>query len=130
MPGFGYRHAKGARVRRAFAAVLGVWFLLVMIEPEAVHSCAVHTPAAAASHGDHHSAAGHENDGDEKGAQCSCPGDCAAGAHQVLPGHREGVGATIISRASAQYARDGSCEPTHAEFLLPFAIGPPASLPV
>jgi len=66
-----------ARFKRPLAALLSLWFLVVMIEPEAVHSCRVHGSASSpgAAHAGHHMAgAPHHESQKSAAAVCTCPG--------------------------------------------------------
>ena len=122
-------------LRRSFAAILSVWFLLVLVEPQAVHSCPVHDGSAHGSHAaqpaqDHASHASHSGGQDSsapvEATHCSCPGDCAASS----------LGYAIVSAASAVEIDAASWnEPalrpavarvaSRAPVLLPVATGPP-----
>jgi hypothetical protein len=118
------------QVKRVFAALFSFWFLLVVIEPEAVHSCPVHTPAAASSQSAHsHHIHGAENGGTEKQshASCSCPGDCAASAYGAIPADSPSLAAAIVVAGNRIPRAQRSSFPARADLLLPFAIGPPAS---
>ena len=120
------RHA----LRRPLAAFLGLWFLLVMIEPESVHSCPVHSAASSAhaAHSSHHAASQDHHSKDASGAQCSCPGDCAASSANALPS----AGPILARLATVEFSdrapRAVSYAPRAPEFFLPFAIGPPATV--
>lgn len=122
-------------LKRPLAAFLGLWFLLVMIEPESVHSCPVHSAAMGAGHSahsghsGHHGAtqAGHQSH-DKSKAFCSCPGDCTSSVFKALPSAaQELADAAIIVAASRNPIAD-SIQLTRTAFLQPFAIGPPAAL--
>ena len=119
-------------VKRPLAAFLGIWFLLVMIEPESVHSCPVHSEKVGASHSGHagHHAAAQSNhqSHNDSAAQCSCPGDCTNTTVKALPSvAQEIVASTILVATSGNRFTESIHLPT-SDFLLPFAIGPPASI--
>jgi len=120
------RHAK-----RPFAAFLGIWFLLVMIEPEAIHSCPVHSAGVSSGHSSHsaHNAAamGHHQSSHNSHAICSCPGDCTAGAANALPSRAASLAESQTIVASVALPRVESAARSAPDFLLPFAIGPPAA---
>jgi hypothetical protein len=118
-------------MKRPLAAFLGIWFLLVMIEPDSIHSCPVHSAAAAghSAHAGHHAAApGHHKSSNTSAALCSCPGDCASSAFSALP---SGSSALVEQRIVA--VADGALlerrfRLEQPDFFLPFAIGPPAPM--
>jgi hypothetical protein len=116
-------------VKRVFAALFSFWFLLVVIEPEAVHSCPVHTLAAAASESAHTHHTHGANSGTEKSSHgsCSCPGDCAASAFSAIPASTPALAASIHFQGSEIPRVSGGHVPARVGLLLPFAIGPPAS---
>jgi hypothetical protein len=119
-------------VKRPLAAFLGLWFLLVMIEPESIHSCPVHSASvggAHAGHAGHHGArAGDHKSHDKSKAVCSCPGDCTASAFNALPSVKAEIAFASAIDAASQQPLAESVQLTHADFLLPFAIGPPAGI--
>jgi len=119
------------RIKRSFAAFLSIWFLLVMVEPEAVHSCPVHSGVASgaqAGHAGHHMAAGEDHHSPGKShSQCSCPGDCAGTTAFILPSSPARIGDASVRVADAATFVLRSHRQSRVEFLLPFAIGPPAS---
>jgi hypothetical protein len=117
-------------LKRGFATLMGLWFLLVVIEPEAVHSCPVHTAASASQSAHGHHVHGTDNEGAQKKsshAVCSCPGDCAASEFGALPSRPPNVEPLIISSVKAPLPAADSLAVERADLLLPFAIGPPAS---
>ena len=118
-------------VTRTFAAFIASWFLLVMIEPEAIHTCPVHAAASTghAGHGSSH-ADGTQMPTAPAGAHCSCPGDCAASAlSNPIPS------APVWHVALIETPQRTAMTPTplrpvqRVEFLIPFANGPP-SVPI
>ena len=119
-------------LKRPLAAFVGMWFLLVMIEPESVHSCPVHSAkigAGQSGHAQHHGATqSHHHSSDKSGATCSCPGDCTGSAFKALPSAASEIGtaATVITASHNPLA--DSFYPPRFDFLLPFAIGPPAAI--
>ena len=119
-------------VKRPLAAFLGMWFLLVMIEPESVHSCPVHSAALSAGHsahaGHHAATQSHHQSHDKSKAACSCPGDCTASSIKALPSTAEHLADASIQTAASAHAFAESIRVTHPDFFLPFAIGPPADL--
>lgn len=116
-------------LKRPLAAFVGMWFLLVMIEPESVHSCPVHSAkigVGQSGHAHHGATQSHHHSNDKSGAICSCPGDCAGGGFKVLPSIAAELStATTVVRSSPNPFA-GSSFLTRFDFLLPFAIGPPA----
>jgi hypothetical protein len=71
-------------------------------------------------------AAPHES-GTDSGAICSCPGDCAVPSIGALPSTTIGVEATIVFHDARAIHAHSSVPLDRTEFLLPFAIGPPAT---
>ncbi|HKY96576.1 MAG TPA: hypothetical protein VJL35_01860 [Gemmatimonadaceae bacterium] len=116
-------------VKRVFAALFSFWFLLVVIEPEAVHSCPVHTAAAASesAHSHHMHGASKGDTGKSSHATCSCPGDCAASAFGAIPVDAPVLTASINAASSETFRVSNGRVPDRVDLLLPFAIGPPAS---
>jgi hypothetical protein len=118
-------------LKRPLAAFLAIWFLLVMIEPESVHSCPVHSAAASShsGHAGHHGiATGHHSSKDKSSAICSCPGDCTATGFSALPSDAHRLAQVVTERAPSRVHPGVSAELEQPDFLLPFAIGPPAIL--
>ena len=119
-----------SRLKRLTAAFVSLWFLIVMIEPQAVHACPVHTPTPAASldHSGHHmSGAGKQESSNSSHAICSCPGDCAASSMGALPASVARVEAVVVFQVESAPARASAILLERSDLLLPFAIGPPAS---
>ena len=117
-------------VKRVFAALFSFWFLLVVIEPEAVHSCPVHTPVSAAeqpAHSHHAHGANNGDTGKSSHASCSCPGDCAASAFGALPANAPALAASINTVRDDIPRISSSRVFGRVDLLLPFSIGPPAS---
>lgn len=123
-------------VERALAAVMAVWFVLVTIEPAALHSCpmhgghtAAHAAATAAAHvGDHH--AGHAGTPEAPTAaqHCTCLGDCAGAALAVLPARAHTPWPAAVAAVSSLPPLEAGFTPPAASFARPFANGPPAIL--
>ena len=118
-----------ARLKRPLAALVSIWFLVVMIEPEAVHSCRVHGSASSpgAAHAGHHMAgAGQHESQKTSAAVCTCPGDCAASSFSTIPRSLPHIEATVAFRTEPRIALEGRAHFERADLVLPFAIGPPA----
>ena len=117
------------RLKRPIAAFVSLWFLLVMIEPEAVHSCPVHTaasPSASAGHSGHHAADAGQSETDKPShAICSCPGDCNAPAPRALPQAIARLDAIVVLRSERALRTEDGKTLDRFYRLLPFAIGPP-----
>ena len=117
-------------MKRPFAAFLSLWFLLAMVEPEAVHSCPVHSGVAAgahAGHSGHHMSAGNGHKShDDSRAACTCPGDCAGTTAFVLPTAPARISDAVVRATRESAFSLHSRLSSRVEFLLPFAIGPPA----
>jgi hypothetical protein len=125
-------------VKRSFAAFLGIWFLLVMIGPEAVHSCPVHSSVSGGHAGhsskaptEHHMGSAHSADDapapKTSSAACSCPGDCAVTSLAALKAPTTTVPAPPAVLRVRTFADDHSAVAPHPDLVLPFAIGPPAN---
>ena len=123
-------------LRRPLAALIAVWFVLVMVEPAALHSCPVHGGHAAAegaggSSGGHGAGSLHANHGSSAPAPghhaaCTCPGDCtAAGVGVAVPSAMPGVVAAPVLQAPARVRITVVRATAPADFVLPFANGPP-----
>jgi hypothetical protein len=117
-------------IKRSFTALLSLWFLIAMVEPEAVHSCPVHSGVAAgahAGHSGHHMAAGEGHGShDQSRAVCTCPGDCAGTTAYALPTTPARISDAAVCAESQSVFSLHSRLASRVEFLLPFAIGPPA----
>jgi hypothetical protein len=140
-------------LRRPFAALLAVWFALVMVEPAALHSCPVHAGHAAAGHGPAagepapsvgmaggaHSAhmsgasvteSGRADDAGAPGsphhADCTCPGACTASSGAIaLPAAVLVRPLTITIVGVSPIPTTVAPASARAPFILPFANGPP-----
>jgi hypothetical protein len=119
-------------MHRLAAAVFSIWFVLVMVEPAALHSCPVHgdhgsesvAPAVeSGAHAGHDAPARSEHDH----AGCTCPGTCAgAGSASAVP-----AAVIVIAPPPAARTTIGTHAallraPARPPFVLPFANGPPA----
>jgi len=129
-------------LRRPFAALIAVWFALIMVEPAALHSCPVHAAHASpsvsladehaghggamASHGnaaDASQSTGHHDDH----AACTCPGRCTASTVGVaLPGAVVGSTVALTIATIDEPVATATFTPVRAPFVLPFPNGPPA----
>ena len=123
-------------LNRSLSAFLAIWFLLVMLGPEAVHSCPVHSSVSGAhsGHGSgvsaEHNMAAHNVEHIpapetlDKG--CNCPGDCAATSLAALkaPTTTVPVPPAVLRVRTTAYVKSAAAP--HPDFVLPFAIGPPA----
>ena len=126
-------------VERALAAVMAVWFVLVTIEPAALHSCPMHgghtaahaaaTAPAAAHAPDHHAGHAVTPEAPPAAAQhCTCLGDCAGGALAVLPSRAHTPWPAAVAAVSSLPPLEAGFTPPAAPFALPFGNGPPAIL--
>jgi hypothetical protein len=132
-------------VRRAGAALLALFFLLAVGEPLALHACPMHDGVAVASStsaggahadmpADAHAAhaadtaaavpAGHPS-GDDEGHQCSCLGHCAAASGAALAAAQAVRWPVLVARRAEPPAREYRIALPSADYLLPFANGPP-----
>ena len=125
---------------RFLAAIVAAWLAIVLAEPAALHTCAAHGSAASASTtGEHGAHAGHGGHAHEAGAptgsdapeshQCSCVGHCASGSVAALAPADPAIGATILLASTGGSIRDPRFTPVAADFVLPFANGPPLRRP-
>ena|SRR5687768_12251281 len=132
-----------SRIERAFAALMLLWLTVFTVEPDALHSCPLHSrsPAAerdveATSHGAH-GAAPRAQPGDAQNGQssdqhqCVCIGQCRAGVPLIaLPSATQIVPAVGDWLVRVELERDPSAIVAVAPFFLPFANGPPVGLRV
>jgi hypothetical protein len=110
---------------RAFAALLLVWFAIVLAEPAALHACPMHdAPPQASDAGHSHSHQAPAPRDQHRG--CTCIGDCSAG------GSVAGVPPRSVHLADAPVRCHPAALPpaispaiTAPAFLLPYANGPP-----
>jgi hypothetical protein len=132
--------------RRPLALILGVWFAMSMAEPAALHSCPTHgrhaaatpetagaerapgVPAAYGAAGHHETASTPADVPSGAGHQCTCLGDCSTGAGQasLLPATHPARWAPAVVVREAPAPRALSVALQAADFVLPFANGPPA----
>ena len=114
-----------SRVERVLAVLLAVWFVLVTIEPAALHTCAVHGGAhATAAAAEHHG--GHDTAGDPASANhCSCLGDCAAAVTSALPARALTPWPASVAAVSSLPPLAALFVPPAIHFARPFANGPP-----
>ena len=124
------------RAFRALAGLMSVWVGICLAEPMQLHLCVMHggltiesgphssahSAHSAAAHAAHHPTKGHD-----KSAQCSCLGDCTAGnSPAFLPSTYFGVDLPASDR-SVVTSLTKSAEFATADFVLPFANGPPGT---
>jgi hypothetical protein len=139
---------------RCFAALLGLWFTVLMVEPVALHACPMHSgghgahevsasaeaPLAHAEH--HHDAIAHGEHGapeslppvadvpvpDDPTAGCLCLGTCAGATPTVLASTTE-LRVAELSAAPRRVPPMPAYAPvSRGGLVLPFANGPPTAL--
>ena len=129
-------------LRRMMVAFLACWFVVSISEPAVLHSCPMHdgtsVTASGNSHGEHQmshmpaGAAGENASGTQQTLpehtaphSCTCMGDCSASA-TVAPTSvaRMTWLAGIIDIATELWVAHPAA-PVDADFVLPFANGPP-----
>lgn len=131
-------------LRRIMVSLLACWFVVSISEPAMLHSCPMHDGTAASSegsaHGEHHmshmpaaptgenavaSATDHAPPEPTAPHACTCMGDCSASV-TVAPTSiaRMGWLAGIIDIAT-NVSVAHQVVPVDADFVLPFANGPP-----
>jgi hypothetical protein len=128
-----------APLHRAAALLLALWFAAIVGDPALLHQCPMHggTPgshaagaggAHGASHGAHAADAGAPADeAPPAGHQCSCLGDCSGPTVVALSASTPMAwlaGVVDIEPSLDAPARD---LPVAADYLTPFANGPPAA---
>jgi hypothetical protein len=126
-------------VFRFVSALVAVWLAIVLAEPAALHVCAAHDGAPAASaaidagqHAGHHVHGAAANAGGEHGDVpathgCSCLGHCAGSASPVILATTLD-GALVVLGSSDRTTAELGFTPLAPAFLLPFANGPPLSV--
>ncbi|MFL5575508.1 MAG: hypothetical protein ACJ79S_06020 [Gemmatimonadaceae bacterium] len=133
---------------RAVAALVAIWFAIMMAEPAALHSCPMHgglAVTAAAAGGHHHGgsvpaalAAPSEHaaqpqhgapapvDHGAGGHQCTCLGQCAMGVGAAAPAAVVALAPVVETHATRDAGLpDFEYVPVAAAHVLPFANGPP-----
>src|SRR6185503_9075973 len=112
---------------RAFAALLAVWFPLVLGEPSLLQPCPTHGAAAAhAGHGAPATTHGHNQAPTNKHHDCTCIGCCTAGsAAAVAPAATEFVVAISLTGEPDIAPAAAAARPTPPEFARPYTTGPP-----
>lgn len=127
-------------LKRAFAALLLLWFAVSTGEPAALHSCPVHDPRASAQArgtalgldaqpggalGHSHSHQVPQRDSEQRG--CTCIGECSAGSSVTwLPGARVVLAVADVRQIRMELPPAESPAITAPAFLLPYANGPPS----
>lgn len=124
---------------------LGVtaWLLVFRLEPQALHACAMHSGAHTSAAGGHaaHQMAGHdmtaghamapatdESSAPTGPAQCTCPGGCTMTSPVAPPNPAETATAVAPISVRVEAPRERTAlSARDAEFVLPFANGPPAT---
>ncbi len=122
--------------RPMLAAVMAVWFLVLTMEPRALHVCPMHGAANAGSEsghaggstGHHHAATlPRDQSPDDEASYCTCLGVC----NGVSPVAVVPAAAAPSATVRVTNARPG--RPQHeymagwVDFVLPFATAPPTS---
>jgi len=139
---------------RCFAALLGLWFTVLMVEPVALHACPMHdgghgahggsataeAPLAEAGH--HHDALSHREHGapeshqvvadtpvpDEQSAGCLCLGTCSGATPTVLASTTELRVAELAAEPRRVPPLPAYAPVSRGGLVLPFANGPPTAL--
>jgi hypothetical protein len=139
------------RSRSSLSRFVGIafalWFAVFQTEPAVVHACAMHgdasghgahgqisvaSAAAADSHIGHGTSAADAAKTipahDEPDATCTCPGGCATASTVLVPPTSEAVIAeAAIHDAATLRHRSETVRATGADFVRPFANGPPTA---
>ena len=135
--------ARRSRWNRTFAAVFAPWFAVVMAEPAALHTCAMHSGhgvptsagVAVSGHAAHSLLMEHSTTeaGDDApsvphdaGKQCTCLGGCCAAAPVATPAATELSWAPAEIRQQRQELPECGVRATATDHALPFANGPPS----
>ena len=113
---------------------MSVWLGFCLAEPMQLHLCVMHGGLAiqSAAHTSSHSHgamshdAGHSTKDHQQSQQCSCLGDCTTGTAPALLAPRFNVALPSIDRDAA-LACAASTPVVAADFVLPFANGPPGT---
>src|SRR3954467_5510981 len=115
---------------RLFAALFGLWFTVLTVDPTRVYSCPMHDGVAAPSehsgHAGHASHAQHESSGHDHGAPrgghaCTCLGACASAAAPSAPATP--TFAVVVVRVSEPGLREITRAVVSVPFATPFANG-------
>ena len=115
------------RLKRAFAALVLLWFVVATTQADTLHRCSLHGTSPATN--EHAGAAGHSHHAQapaDDEATCSCVGDCSAGGFSVAlarPEHR--LVSVALQDGEPQRLDTDAPKLTAAAFLLPYANGPP-----
>src|SRR4051812_44362945 len=115
--------------RRFFAALFGLWFTVLTVEPARVYSCPMHDGVAARSahsgHAGHHTggSSGHDHGAPQSGHACTCLGACASAAAPSAPATP--TFAVVVVRVSDSGLREITRAVVSVAFATPFANGPP-----
>jgi hypothetical protein len=129
-------------VSRTVAAVYALWFAVVLVEPAALHTCAMHgslhaamhgtMPVSGHTHGPHDMSSAHQHAADssqqnERKTPCTCIGACCAAVAAVIPPLTGVViASTRLMPAHSLPSSTSDYRPLAVEYARPPTIGPPA----
>ena len=115
------------RLKRAFAALVLLWFVVATTQADTLHRCSVHGASVATT--EHGGGAGHSHHAEapaDDEATCSCVGDCSAGGFSVAISGAEQRLVTVTLHDTGGSRIDTDAPKIAAPaFFLPYANGPP-----
>ena len=128
------RRVTHSRAFRTLAAIMSVWLGICLAEPMQLHLCVMHGGLAiqsaahpgAHSHGTMSHDASQSTKGHDKSQQCSCLGDCTTGNTPAFVAAHFRVALPVTDRVATSPAT-ASAPIAAADFVLPFANGPPGT---
>jgi hypothetical protein len=123
--------------RRSVAALFAPWLMVVMAEPAALHTCAMHAghmvrmaDMAASADAGHHMDAPDADQApgtpEHSSHHCTCLGGCCAASPVATPSAPELSWVPVEHRRGDSPIADEQRPAISAEHVLPFANGPPA----
>ncbi len=121
---------------RALTLLVTVWLVVLIVEPATVHVCPMHDGPGAAyleahggdagGHDDHGFSSPADHDSEEDAHACLCLGDCAPVAAATIAERPSGVVPASVAAERAPAPVELAYRPVAPDFVLPFALGPPA----
>jgi hypothetical protein len=115
---------------RLLTVVFAAWFVTALAEPQALHTCAMHSAHAAAvgtTHHMHQAAGGHDHSTTpHRGEQCSCLGSCCSVVPVTLARSPELAWVPAQILLEQPLFAEVVFAPARFAHVLPFANGPPA----
>jgi hypothetical protein len=119
---------------RVCSFVCGLWLILGLTEPMALHACPMHNAHGgghdhvAATASGHHAEHAHTSHSPDRATTCTCPGECCAAVVAAVPVVARITTSVAVRRQAAVFSTTASgFRPAAIEYARPPTIGPPRS---